>query len=162
MRVDIFLLIILMAAAIWTVMTRSLLRSAIGLALSSVILAMLMYRLGAKLAAVVELSVCAGLIPVIFVSTISLTEPLTHKEVLQQMKQRLRRFYALPIMVIALGIILSLLRFPPPVTGISAEGIKDAPSVLWNLRQIDLLGQVVIILCGVFGVVILLKEEFKQ
>jgi NADH-quinone oxidoreductase subunit J len=59
-------------AAVWTVMSARLLHSAIGLATTSVILAILMYQLGSPLAAVFELSVCAGLISAIFLSAIPL------------------------------------------------------------------------------------------
>ena len=82
---DIFILILLIVAALGTVMTRSLLRSAMGLALTSAILTVFMFRLGAPLAGVFELSVCTGLISVLFISTISLTEPLTPEQTGVQM-----------------------------------------------------------------------------
>ena len=72
MFLEILILILLVVAALWTVMTRSLLRSAIGLALTSAILTLAIFRMNASLAAVFELSVCAGLIPVLFISVISL------------------------------------------------------------------------------------------
>ena len=62
MNLNIIILIILVIAALWAAMTRSLLRSAIGLALISLILTIIMFRLHSGLAAVFELSVCAGLI----------------------------------------------------------------------------------------------------
>jgi ethanolamine transporter EutH len=34
--------------------------------------------------------------------------------------------------------------------------------VIWHTRQLDIAGQIIIILAGVFGVVILFKEGFKK
>ena len=47
---------------------------------SARVLAILMFRLTRPSAAVFELSVCAGLIPVIFISAISLTQRLKRDE----------------------------------------------------------------------------------
>ena len=162
MMLNMTLLIVLVAAALWTVMTRSLLRSAIGLALTSAILTIIMFRLNSPLAAVFELSVCTGLISVLFISTISLTEPLTPEETLQHMKDRLTRFWYLPLIVVIVGIILSLshgklnLLLPPAEKGL------DVRFVMWNLRRLDMIGQITILLAGVFGVVVLFKERFRK
>lgn len=156
------LLIVLVAAALWTVMTRSLLRSAIGLALTSVILTIIMFRLASPLAAVFELSVCTGLISVLFISTISLTEPLTPEETLQHMKDRLTRFWYLPLIVVIVGIILSLSRVKLNLLLPLAEKGLDVRFVMWNLRRLDMIGQIIILLAGVFGVVVLFKERFRK
>ncbi len=157
-----FVLVILVLAALWTVMTRSLIRCAIGLALTSAVLTVLMFRLGSPLAAVFELSVCAGLISVLFISTISLTEPLTQEEKMQHMKDRILRFWYLPVILVVLGIGLSFLDVHPGLKVASGEIEKDVRSVMWNVRQLDLLGQIIILLAGAFGVVILLKERQKN
>lgn len=162
MRIDAIILIIFAAAALWTVMTRSLLRSAIGLALTSLILTALMFRLNSGLAAVFELSVCAGLISVLFVSTISLTHPLTMQEVMQHMRERMARFWFLPFFIIALAVILSLAGIRPVVHLPGPETVHDVRVVLWNMRQTDVMGQVIVLLAGVFGVVILFKERLRK
>lgn len=162
MQINLVLLFILLAAGLWTVMTRSLLRAAIGLAFTSVILTIIMFRLNARLAAMFELSVCAGLIPVLFISVISLTQPLTKQEILQHMKQRLARFWFLPLLLVVIGIALILMRINPITKLPAAETVKDARNVIWNLRQLDLLGQVIILLTGAFAVVILFKERVKK
>lgn len=158
---DIILLILLVSLAVATVMIRSLLRAAIALALASAVLSMIIFRLGSPLAAVFELSVCTGLISVLFISTISLTEPRTAEEKIQHKKTRLKKFWYLPFIVIALGIILSQLNkgitFPLP----TPEPESDARLALWHLRSLDVLGQAIILLVGVFGVVILFKERKK-
>ncbi|MDD5730401.1 MAG: hypothetical protein PHN57_04670, partial [Candidatus Omnitrophica bacterium] len=61
MGINAFLLIAMVLAALWAVMATRLLRAAIALALTSVILTVIMFRLNSPLAAVFELSVCAGL-----------------------------------------------------------------------------------------------------
>lgn len=159
---DIILLFVLILAALWTVITRSLLRSAIGLALTSVILTIIMFKLNSPLAAVFELSVCAGLISVLFVSTISLTHPLTREEIIRHMRERRAKFWSLPVIIIIMGIVLSfvnarqIIELPPP------EQIKDVRTVMWSIRHIDVMGQIIILLTGVFGVVILFKERLKR
>jgi NADH-quinone oxidoreductase subunit J len=157
--VNTVLLITLAAAAVWTVMTRSLLRSAIGLAFTSAILTVVMFRLNSPLAAVFELSVCTGLISVLFISTISLTHPLNRKEVLRHMKDRLRRFGLLPLLIVAVGLALIFMPVDVSLRLPQAQGETDPRVVLWSLRRLDLLGQIIILLAGVFGVVILLRES---
>ena len=163
MFLELFILILLVTAGLWTVMTRSLLRSAMGLALASAILTIIMFRMNANLAGVFELSVCAGLIPVLFVSVISLTQPMTFKETLDHMKERLGRFWGLPLIVAILGIALALITMKSQPSPVVAESRgPNVRFVLWHLRQFDLLGQIIILFTGVFGVVVLFKERNKR
>lgn len=60
--------------SILAVELKDLLQSAISLAVASIILAIIFYQLDSPYAAMFELSVCAGLITVLFVSTINLTK----------------------------------------------------------------------------------------
>jgi NADH-quinone oxidoreductase subunit J len=112
---------------------------------------------------VFELSVCAGLITVVFMSTISLTKPLTHKETLEYTKGRLKRFWLLPVfMAVAASALLYItipLNFTLPAAPVEAQNFR---TVLWGERQFDLLGQILIILAGVFGVVVLFKHKAKN
>jgi len=156
------ILVTLVLAGLWTVMTRSLIRSAIGLAVTSAVLTMLMFRFDSWLAAVFELSVCAGLISVVFISTISLTEPLTQKEVLKHMKDRFSRFMYLPLLILIVGVGLMLIKMDLNFQLPTPEIETDARKVLWNLRDLDLLGQVAIIMTGVFGVVVLFREMRRK
>lgn len=162
MQINLIILIVLTVAALWTVMTRSLLRCGIGLALTSAILTIIMFRLSSPLAAVFELSVCAGLISVLFISTISLTEASTKEEKLQHMKYRLSRFWYLPFIIVIGGIVLSLLNIKLNFQLPMPEAETDVRNVMWNVRQIDLLGQIIILLTGVFGVVIFFKRKTKN
>jgi len=157
--INLVILVVMVIAALWTVLTRSLLKAAIGLALTSAIITIIMFRLDSPLAAVFELSVCTGLITAVFVSTISLTKPLTHRETIAVSKNRLRRYWYLPVIVVLSGILLSAsniqmdFTLPPKATEL------DVRNVLWHMRQLDLFGQIVIILAGVFGVVTLFREK---
>jgi NADH-quinone oxidoreductase subunit J len=153
----------LVLAALATVLSARLLRAVIGLAVTSAILAVIMFRLGAELAAVFELSVCAGLIPAIFVSTIGLTRRLTPDGLTARREERMKRYWFLPVLVILAGVLLSQIGFPRDVA-VAAPAAADADvrSVLWNSRHLDLLGQIVILLAGAFGVVVLIKERRRD
>jgi len=160
MTLNLILLILMVVAAFWAVLAKSLLKAAVGLAVLSIIITIFMYELGAPLAAVFELSVCAGLITVIFLSTIGLVKPL-YKEQLQELsKVRVKRYALLPVLVIFGGIILSamLLKLPLDLKPVENAVVLDVREVLWNLRQLDLLGQIMILLAGGFGTVLLFKE----
>jgi len=159
MGLNITLLIIMVIAAVWAVMDRSLLKSAVGLAIISIIITIFMFKFDSPLAAVFELSVCTGLITVIFLSTIALTKPKTHQEILALSKDRLRRYGYLPIIVILCGIAsLGLLSMPIGLKLLYRINEADVRNVLWNLRHLDLFGQIIVLLAGGFGAVILFKE----
>ena len=152
----------MVVAALWTVMTRSLLKSTIGLAFTSAIITIIMFRLNSPLAAVFELSVCTGLITAVFVSTISLVRPLTHKQIIQLSRDRIKRFWYLPAIIIVVGIALMYLKIPAPLELPAVSAESDVRNVLWNSRQLDLFGQIVVLLAGVFGIVLLFKESKKK
>ena len=71
--VSIVLFIAVIVFAIMAALLKDVLFAAISLAALSAVLAMIFYRLDSPYAAVIELSVCAGLITALFVTTISLT-----------------------------------------------------------------------------------------
>jgi NADH-quinone oxidoreductase subunit J len=139
-------------------MTARLLRAAIGLALSSAIVTILMFELNSPLAAVFELSVCAGLISAIFISTISLTQRVTAEDLVTRQKEKLSKFWFLPLLMLAAGVILISIHFVLNVNLPAPPQENDVKIILWNLRHLDLLGQIVILLAGAFGVVTLFKE----
>jgi uncharacterized MnhB-related membrane protein len=97
MTLEIVLLVALVLAALWTVSSARVMRAVIGLAVTSVVLTMIMFRLNSPVAGVFELSVCAGLIPAIFISTISLTHRLTTETLADRRRELLRRFWLLPM-----------------------------------------------------------------
>ena len=72
---SIFLVILAIISAVFAVrLTREILFSAIALGVLSIILAIICFKLDSPYAGVFELSVCAGLITVLFVVVISLTK----------------------------------------------------------------------------------------
>lgn len=159
-QLDLILLSLMIVTAMGAIMARSLIKGAVGLALTSVILAILMFRLQAPLAAVFELSVCAGLITVIFISAISLTQPLAPADQPAQDHLRSKRYLWLPIILMAVAVALAFVWHPVwwPLPPPAAPGV-DVKQVLWNQRPLDLFGQVVVLLAGIFGVVVLFKEK---
>ena len=166
MNANLVLLIMMLMAALWTVISRSLLKATIGLALTSAIISVLIFRMNSPIAAVFELSVCTGLMTVIFVATISLTKPLTHKEVEELSRNRIKRFWYLPLIIVAAAAAIffffSKMKNDVGMTApVTAPG-HDVRYILWSLRQLDLFGQIIIIVAGALGVVILFEERNKD
>ena len=157
-------LVLMTICALWAVMATDILKSAIALALASVFLSIAMFMLDSPLAAVFELSVCAGLITVIFISVISMVKPegSDRKEamVLRQ-SRRLKKYLPLPFLLVAAGFLLYMLRFDLPTLPI-LEAASPLKEVMWGERRMDLAGQAIMVLVGVFGVVVLFKEYMKQ
>lgn len=153
------LLGLLVAAALWTVLTPTLLRSAIALALTSALLTLVMFQLDAPLAGVFELSVCAGLITVIFVSAIALTRPLEEAQEEERQRSHGRRF--LPVLGVSawVGVLLWAGGYALETRAAPEAASLGVREVLWTLRRLDLLGQIIVLFVGVFGVVILFKEK---
>ena len=74
MFIDLILIMTLITCAILAVISKSQLRSAVALGASSALLAVIFFRLGAPYAGGFELSVGSGLISILFIMAISLTE----------------------------------------------------------------------------------------
>jgi NADH-quinone oxidoreductase subunit J len=161
MTLTMVVLVLTLLSALCAVMMRGLIRAVLGLAATSIFLTILMFMLGANLAAVFELSVCSGLITVVFISTISMTQPSSQAELREKTSARLRRYWYLPVILVVVGAGLAFFAvglhvdLPPPTEPV------DVRDLLWKMRQTDLLGQVVVILAGVFGVITLFKERTK-
>lgn len=150
-----------MVSAAICVVFNNLLKAAITLALTSAILSIIMFVLQATLVAVFELSVCSGLITVVFISAISMTKVATKEELEEKQRLRNKRFILLPVVLIASLTVLLLILWPhiSSITQIGAvvSGVT-AQDILWNKHQVDLLGQIVILIAGVFGIIIFFKE----
>lgn len=152
------LLVAVVLAALWTVMTARIVYTAVGLALTSGIIAILMFMMKAPIAGVFELSVCAGLIPAVFLSAISVAKRLTPETALASAREQIKTFWSLPVLMALIGIVLMLMN-APEFTPKAAAVEPDVRTILWNLRHMDVLGQIVILLAGAFAVVVLLKES---
>jgi NADH-quinone oxidoreductase subunit J len=152
------LFIILIISALMVVFSTRLLTAAISLAATSIMVTLIMFKLNAPVAAVFELSICAGLITVIFITTISFVKPIASDSILERRKRRIKKYIALPVILIIVGIVTSLVIKPISLSLPATVQEANVTNVLWNLRQVDLLGQAIILLVGVFGIVVLFKE----
>lgn len=152
----------LIISAVCAVMIRDLLKAAIALAATSAVLAIVLFLLEAPMAAVFELSVCAGLITVVFISAISLTKPATVEEKAEKAKERAKRFIILPF-ILAVTAVALWLAWPAMNIQLAVKTVTSTAlsvqETLWNTRQTDILGQIIMILAGVFGIVVLFKER---
>ncbi len=159
MTTTLILALLLVVGGFWTILAGELIRAAVGLAFTSVILSLMMFQLGAPWAGVFELSVCAGLITVVFVSAISLTKRLSLEEEEAMLKGRIWRYIWIPIFVLAGGALIFFLYSPPALPSIASESSAvGTREVIWNVRRFDLLGQILVILSGIIGVVVLFKD----
>jgi len=156
------LLIILIIAALMVVFSSRLLLAAISLAVTSIMMTLLMFKLNSPIAAVFELSICAGLITVIFITTISFVKPVAQEDLIETRNKRIKKYVALPIILIIVGVVTSFVIKPMVLMLPAVVQEKNVANVLWNLRQVDLLGQAIILLVGVFGIVVLFKEGQKK
>lgn len=160
MVLEIILLSLLLISALITVYARSLARSAIGLGMISAMLTILMFRLNAPYAAAFELSVATGLITVIFISAISFTKPLTSQEEKDKSKERIKRYIYLPIILAIVAYLLwNNVGFSNILISSKQFYNSNFRIVLWEQRQFDLLGQVIILLVGIYSVIVLFKEN---
>jgi len=139
--------------AIQAVRAARLLVSAIWLAGTSALVALEMYILGAPEIAVIELSVGAGLVTILFVFAINLTGEENFDE---------RRVIPRSLAGILLGVAGALLLyFILPEINITTAGpaVGSLQTVFWNDRKVDTLLQILMIFSGVLGVMGLLEEE---
>lgn len=159
--VVILLLLGLVACAILCIVRPNLIKAALWMAAMSAVLALLMFLMNAPLAGAFELSVCAGLIPVIFISASSMTKITSREERDEKRKERRRRFLYLPVLLITLGAVLLAVLWPHvsellPASFLSPDS-ATAQQILWNRRQIDLVGQIIILLVGVYADIVFFK-----
>jgi len=156
----------LVSSALLCVLLNDLLKASVAMAVLSAVLAIIMFALNADLAAALELSVCAGLITVIFISAISMTRMRTEEENKARIKDRRRRFAFLPVILIV-ALCAALFIFWPELNhfiiepGIAGDTASEFET-LWEKRLVDLLGQVIIVLAGVFGILIFFKEDKEK
>ncbi|MGE5361603.1 MAG: NADH-quinone oxidoreductase subunit J [Bacteroidales bacterium] len=142
-----------LVCAICAVRAARLLVSALWLAGTSAAVSLLMYMLGAPEVAVIELSVGAGLVTVLFVFAINIAgdEPLPARS-------RVPRLVA---WVVTLGSLALLAVFALPRVGIAlpVPGAERFATALWEYRAADVLLQVALMFTGVLGVIGLLSDE---
>ena len=157
MNITTLLLPLLVLFGFYTVLSKSLLRMAIGLALVSATLTALLFTMNSPLAAVFELSVCAGLITVVFVSVISLTQPESPREQKKGEVNHYSRFFPMVILVLLMAWAAQSVFNDNPVPVSRSVSGQDIRHTLWNLRRTDVFGQLAAMFAGIYGVIVLFK-----
>jgi NADH:ubiquinone oxidoreductase subunit 6 (subunit J) len=152
MVVNIILVIAAVIFAIQSIRARRLIVSALWLAGTSALLSLIFYLLGAYLVAVIELSVGAGLVTVLFVFAISIAG-----EEGVELRSLVPKALG-GVLALLAAILLGWLSLPagasrPPAV---EAGISE---MIWQVRGLDILVQVVLIFSGVLGLLGLLAEE---
>ena len=138
---------------------KDLLYVAVSLAAISAILALVLFRYGANIAGVFELSVCAGLITVLFISTVSLTRNSD-----RAVEKRFPTFFVPLFVLIFIGaayFIIQWLAHALPAT-VVPQPSGTFQRVFWEIRSADIYGQVSLILAGVFGILALFRLTAKE
>jgi NADH:ubiquinone oxidoreductase subunit 6 (subunit J) len=152
MVVNTILVIAAVIFAIESIRARRLIVSALWLAGTSALLSLIFYLLGAYLVAVIELSVGAGLVTVLFVFAISIAG-----EEGVELRSLVPKALG-GVLALLAAILLGWLSLPagashPPAV---EAGISE---MIWQIRGLDVLVQMVLIFSGVLGLLGLLAEE---
>lgn len=150
--VELLLVIAAVTCAIQAIRADRLLNSALWLAGASAFIAMLFYSMGAREVAIIELSVGAGLVTVLFVFAISVAgdESIEGKPAVP------RALAAMLAGLCVIGLIWLLRDIVAPTP--AAPSAATLTNVLWHDRTLDVLAQVALIFTGVIGLLGLLAE----
>ena len=159
MILQILLLSGLVLFSILAILSRNLLRSAISLAVASLLLGIIFFRMKAPYAGVFEISVVAGLITVLFILTIALTKGESDVRESNLVRIIFPLFFIVFIIIDALVMKTLILKIPA-LPGSADQGTFG--DVLWKQRSFDLIGQLAIILAGVFSVLALFRKRDKD
>ena len=154
MVLQILLLVGLVLFSVLAVLLKDLLRAAISLAVASLLLGIIFFRMNAPYAGVFEISVVAGLITVLFMLTIALTKGGETAES-KAASFAFPAFFVLFIVIDAI-IMKKLIQKVPALPGPEEAGTFG--QVLWNTRTLDLVGQIAVIFAGVFAVLALFRK----
>ena len=156
----ILLLLLVFALVLVVGLAKDLLKAAIALALASVFLAAVLFQHGAWVAAVFELSVCAGLITVLFVSTISLSKDSDQNQESKVTGYLLPAFlfFFIGVDFFALEWIKKFVTAPAGPAVAADASTAGFSAVFWGLRTTDILGQSALVLAGVFAILSLFKR----
>lgn len=154
MVLQILLLVGLVLFSVLAILVKDLLRAAISLAVASLLLGIIFFRMNAPYAGVFEISVVAGLITVLFMLTIALTKGGDAVES-KVASFAFPAFFVIFIVIDAI-IMKKLIQKVPALPGPEEAGTFG--QVLWNARTLDLVGQIAVIFAGVFAVLALFRK----
>lgn len=155
--VEVPLLLILLiiggvACAIQAIRADRLLNAALWLAGASAFTAMIFYSMGAREVAIIELSVGAGLVTVLFVFAIS----VAGDETIEGKPAVPRALAAMLAGLCVIGLIWLLRDIIAPAP--AAPDTGTLTHALWHDRALDVLAQIALIFTGVVGLLGLLAE----
>jgi NADH-quinone oxidoreductase subunit J len=153
------LLVGLVVFSVLAILLKDLLRSAISLAVASLLLGIIFFRMNAPYAGVFEISVVAGLITVLFILTIALTRADDKVRESKLVNWVFPLVFAAFIVVDALVMKGLMGKVPALAAGAESGTFGD---VLWRGRTLDLIGQIAVILAGVFAVLALFRKRDKH
>ena len=150
---SLLLIVVAVVFAVQAIRAKGLTASALWLAGVSALSAVVFYLYGAHQVAVIELSVGAGLVTVLFVLAINIAgdETVSAKPVLP---------WPLIIGLVLLFVVLLgwFILASPVIPIISTQTNNPFAEVIWQERGLDVLVQVVLIFSGVLGLLGLLAE----
>jgi NADH-quinone oxidoreductase subunit J len=160
MILHIVLIALIVVFALLAVLLTDLLRSAISLALASVGLSIVFFQLHVPYAAAFELSVCAGLVMVLLVSAIGMTRrtPPEQEERGKSAVVIIPILALIAVAVIDIAAFIALSQQAVPVISYRPTPASFSET-LWQMRWVDILGQLGIVLAGVFAVLALFRKE---
>ncbi len=149
---QIVILVGMLLCAVMAVRTQKLLISALWLAGASALVALWIYLLGAPEIAVIELSVGAGLVTVLFVFAINIAG-----EGVTPVKELLPKPVSWGLVILSIGLLawFSLSGAFPAAKALDGELFKVD---FWQNRAADVMLQIVIIFAGALGILGLLAE----
>jgi len=158
MTYHVFLLVCSVLFATGALMSKKLLNSAAFLALLSLSIALLFIRENAFWAGMFELSVCSGLISVLIIGAVSLVRPIDEKET-----QYRTPFIVFPLVLISFAIV-SWFYVPEFFSKMSQYAIKlpsesNVGTFIWQTRQADIVGQIIILAAGVFMIKLIFPKK---
>lgn len=141
--------------ALQAILTKRLIRAALWLAGVSALISLVLYQIGAHEVAVIELSVGAGLVTILFVFGISIAgeDAMDAPGVTPRF---LSSGLALLLVALLVWFILPVEHLTPPQPDTSFS------VMLWEERGLDMLVQIGLIFAGVLGVLGLLADEVRE
>ena len=160
MKIEVYIcLAAMLFSAVAAVMSHKLLRASVWLAVTSIGTGALMFLLGAPWAAIFEISVCSGLVTVIFISAISLSNSDERNLPESDISRKRTRFLPVILIVSGVALVLSVLmtKFSIAETGTVSKSVFN--EVFWNSRQADIWGQMIVLLTGALAVTVFFKER---
>ena len=159
MIVEIARLCGLVAVSVAAVLFRDLLRAAICLAVASLLLGIIFFRMKAPYIGAFEISVVAGLITVLFIPTIALTK--TGGDVREsKIAAWIFPLFFIVFLVLDFFVMRSLMGKIPALEAAPEQGTFG--EVLWKMRTFDLVGQIGVIFAGVLAVLALFRKRDKH